>query len=378
MTSLSRASFALLRALTLALLAAGCQASTSTATDPVAAQPAAPESGRVRVAEASRKYVEAVPIATLADKAAPVVRAPGRAAFRDGAVARVAAPAEGRIAEIHVKVGDRVKAGDPLVTLKSPTAAAARAELEAAALARKATRAALERQTAMAAKGVGVEAERFQAEVELAKAEAELARAQRTAGYLGKGGGSAIVITAPIDGTVLHRDATPGATVEPGGGPLIEIGDPGALWVVLDVFERDIALVQPGAKVRVELSTLPAPLSGKVASVGAALAAGSRAAPVYVTLDEPPAGVRAGMFARGTIEAGPGDGVSVPVASVLVKDGRTHVVYVERGDDTFERREVTIGPVVDGHVRVLGGLAADDRVVVKGALLVDGAADQLL
>lgn len=361
-----------------ALLLAGCRTGAPGPSADAPAAAASGDPGTVQIAEASRKYVEVVSLDTLAGKAAPAVRAPGRVAFREGATAHVAPPVEGRVAEIHVKVGDRVKAGDPLVTIRSPAASTARADVAAALLGRKAAHAALDRQSTMAAKGVGTEAERFQAEVELARAEAELARAQSGASLLGKGAGSSVVVTSPIDGTVLQRSATPGAMTAPGGEPLVEIGDPSALWVVLDVFERDLSLVQPGAAVRVELATVPKPLAGRVASVGGALASGSRAAPVYVSFDEQPENVRAGMFARGTIEAGKGDGVSVPVTSVLVKDGRTHVVYVEKDPRTFVRREVTVGPVVDGQVRVLTGLSTGDRLVVRGALLIDGAADQLL
>jgi len=84
----------------------------------------------VRLSRDSRPYVVTQKIALAA--ASPVVLAPARLAFRDGAVSQVNLPVAGRITQIHVKTGDRVKAGDPLVTISSPDAAAARAQLAAA------------------------------------------------------------------------------------------------------------------------------------------------------------------------------------------------------------------------------------------------------
>jgi cobalt-zinc-cadmium efflux system membrane fusion protein len=63
---------------------------------------------------------------------------------------------------------------------------------------------------------------------------------------------------------------------------------------------------------------------------------------------------------------------------VLIKDGKTYVVYVKTGVDLFVAREVQIGRSIDGHVEILSGVAEGEEVVTKGALLIDGAAEQLL
>src|SRR5262249_5586818 len=101
-------------------------------------------------------------------------------------------------------------------------------------------------------------------------------------------------------------------------------------------------------------------------------------APVFVMLDDA-ADARAGMFARASIKAPPGDkAIVLPAEAVLVKDGKSYVVYVKTGDDLFAPRPVQVGPSIDGKVEIVSGLAAGDQVVVKGALLLDNAAEQLL
>jgi len=332
--------------------------------------------GTVRLSRESRPYVVTEKVALAA--AAPVVMAPARLAFRDGAVSQVNMPVTGRITEIHVKTGDRVKAGDPLVTLSSPDAAAARAQLAAASAEHDAAAQEVARQAAMTKSGVGVDSERVAAQARLRQNEAELARAQSTAGSLGGGGGPTVTLRAPIDGTVIARHATVGAVAQPGGDPLIEIGNPNALWVIADVFERELGQVRDNAAVDIELSARTAPLPGHVVSVGSALTGALRTAPVYIALDAPDAQVRSGMFARAAIKAPAGKTIILPAEAVLIEDGKTYVVYVKTGEDLFVARKVQVGPSINGKVEVLGGIVEGEDVVTRGALLLDGAAEQLL
>lgn len=332
----------------------------------------------VSISEKSKPYV-ATQAVTL-EASAPLVRAPARVAFRDGAVSQINLPVPGRVTAVHVKTGDKVKAGDPLITVTSPDAAAARASFAAAQAEAEAARKEVARQDQMATSGVGIESERVGAQAKLRQVEAELARAQTTSGLLGGGGGSTIVLRAPMDGTVIARRATVGSAVEPGGDPLIEIGNPNALWVIADVFERDLVQVHEGADVDIELSSDDKPLHGRVVTVGSSLSGTTRTAPVYIAMDGDQPSVRAGMFARATIKAqGENQAIVLPAESVLIKDGKTYIVYVRQGNaDRFMARQVTVGRSVDGTVQVMTGLAAGDQVVVKGALLVDTQAEQLL
>ncbi len=365
-----------LRAVLLGVLAA-CSASAESQTRFSAPPSVANEDNSVQVGEKSRAYVVTRPVAL--EAAAPVVRAPARIAFRDGAVSRLNLPVPGRVTIVHVKTGDRVRAGDPLITLSSPEAASVRASFAAAQAELDAAKKEAARQDQMAASGVGIESERVAAQAKLRQAEAELARAQTTSGILGGGGGSSVMLRAPIDGTVIARRATVGTVAEPGGEPLIEIGNPSALWVVGDVFERDLAQVHEGAEVDVEVSITDKPLHGRVAAVGSALTGSLRTAPVYVALDDGNGeGLRAGMFARVTIKAAAGQSIVLPVEAVLVKGGKHYIVYVQQAGERFAPREVIVGRSVDGKVQVLSGLQVGEHVVVKGALLIDGAAEQLL
>ncbi len=330
----------------------------------------------VHLAPASRLYVVTQPVVLGA--ATPVVRAPARVSFRDGAVSQINMPVAGRVTAVHVKTGDRVKAGDPLVTLASPEAAAARASAAAAVAEHDTAVRELARQDTMATSGVGLETERAMAQAKVRQSDVELARAQTTAAILGTGGGSVVVLRAPTAGTVIARRASVGSVAQPGGEPLIEIGDPAQLWVLAEVFERDLAQIREGAAVDVELSTRPLPAHGTVVTIGSAMTGSLRTAPVYIALDDIGTDIRAGMFARAAIKAPAGQSISLPAEAVLIKDGKTAMVYVKTGEGVFVPHVVEIGPSIDGMVQVVSGVQAGDQVVIKGALLLDGDAEQLL
>jgi len=153
--------------------------------------------------------------------------------------------------------------------------------------------------------------------------------------------------------------------------------DPSGIGVVAEVFDRDAAMVRVGARAEVSLPSVEASLQGRVTHVAPSVSTGTRTVPVRIEIEEIPSILRPGLFGRASI-ALVEEGLVLPSTAVLVRDGQRTVVYLDEGDGRYLRREVAVGPSVDGHVQVLGGLAAGDRVVVEGALLLDGASDLLL
>jgi cobalt-zinc-cadmium efflux system membrane fusion protein len=119
-------------------------------------------------------------------------------------------------------------------------------------------------------------------------------------------------------------------------------------------------------------------LEGHVTSIGAVVASGLRTAPVRISITSDTKPLRPGMYGRAEIAVASGPGkLTLPTEAVLVK-GKDTIVYVQVNRTTFARRTVVVGQPVGGRVPVISGVAAGDRVVVHGALLLDGAADQLL
>jgi len=366
-----------LAALSLATALVVCGCSSARATQTEKDIPEIPPEGVVRIPETSRQFLSVESAGGESDGG--TLRAPAHVEFKDGAIAQLGAPFEGRVVKVHVHTGDSVHVGDALVPLDCPEAAAVRAAVDTGSATLREARAALDRERRMLDEGVGIERERLAAETKVAELEAEVTRAQASVRFVGGGTGTTVVLRAPMAGTVISRKATEGLTVPQGGDPLVEIGDPNTLWIVADVFERDLPMVRTGATTHVTLPSLEEPLAGKVVSIGTVVATGSRTAPVRIAV-EPKArqAWRPGMYGRADIALARTEGaLTLPTEAVLVK-GKDTVVYVEKNNTTFERRTVVVAPPVNGRVQVISGVSPGDKIVVRGALLLDGSADQLL
>ena len=230
----------------------------------------------------------------------------------------------------------------------------------------------------MTEKGVGLEVERMEAEARLREARAEHERARHAVGLVGSGRGSAVAVRAPTNGVVMSIRATVGATVALGAEALLELGDPARLQVVAQVAESDLARLAAGQQAQVELPALGARVAARLSSFNPRVEIDTRRGNAYFELSGPVEGLRAGMMAQVFVGFTGPPGITLPVTAVLIKEGTRRVVYVERADGTYEQREVETGRNQDGRVVILRGLAPGERVVVRGALLLDTQAEQLL
>lgn len=356
-----------------ALLFYGCSKVATTETPATtAAAPGSP----VKLDAEQKKYltIEAVGAAPDAD----VLALPGRITFRPQAQSAIGATVTGRVVALQVRAGEVVKAGAPLLTIDSADAAAMRAALDQAATRQTAAEQAYRRQVEMVDKGVGLESEKQEAEARLKDARAEHERARQAAALIGAGSGSRITIHAPTNGVVMAIRVAVGATVAPGAEPLLELGDPALLQVVAQVAEGDLRRIAVGQDAEVDIPALAAKGSGRVDSISPRVDPESRRAQVYLALPKRIDGMQAGMLAQIALRVGNDPAMTLPTSAVLIRNGARRIVYVEKQDGSFEARDVKTGRNRDGRVVILGGLDAGERVVTRGALLLDTQAELLL
>ena len=338
---------------------------------------AKPPAGQLALPTASRSFLVIEPLSAGASSVSRTYF--GRTSFRPKALSAVTAPFAGRVGSVAVEPGQRIRAGATLFTIESADALGIRAALEQAQIRVRVSEEMVARQTEMAKRGVGLEIERFDAEMKLREARAEFARSERGAALLGRGEGSLVNVRAPVDGVVVAVKAASGASVQPGGEALVEIGNPAGLWVVADVPEGEVAQAAKSAKVEVTFSALNETVPGRIAGIAPRSDAETRRTPVYIELQRAPAELRAGLLVRVAMAPQQTAGeLWLPVSAVLLKGGGKRVVYLEVAEARFVPREVEVGDEQGGRVRVLKGLEAGERVVMRGALLVDREAEQLL
>lgn len=289
----------------------------------------------------------------------------------------------GRIALVHVNVGDEVSIGAPLLEVDSPEVGRARAEFIRARAEFDVARSAEERERRLLS-----ERATSQREVEVAAGALKTARARYTASQalletLGAGdeafgsleNPARIVLTSPISGTVVSRHAHVGRPIEP-GGTLIEVVDLDELWLLADVFERDLRLVERGQRVAVTVPAYPdVSFDGSVDLIAGTIDERTRTAKVRVVLPNSDRRLRPGMFATariaGTHDHAPEPTLAVPASAVQTIDDH-RAVFISLGDGLFELRRVHTGERAGKRVEVLNGIALGDQVVADGSFLLKG------
>jgi cobalt-zinc-cadmium efflux system membrane fusion protein len=290
---------------------------------------------------------------------------------------------------VHVSPGDRVATGARLVTLQSPEASMAQADVSkataelssrrAAATYAKAAKDRAERLLALKAIP-RQDYERAVADDELARAsvsqaEAELQRSRSNAAQLGidlRDG--SMTLRSPIAGVVTTRDVVPGAVVS-AGSQLVTITDPSALWLAIALPESFASGVRVGSMLRFTVAPYPADtFVARVQSVSATFDATTRSLPVRGVVTNSRGRLRPEMYARVWVEgAGRTTVITLPDSAVQRLDGRT-VVFVAhpdaKGGARFEKRDVIVGPTSGGRTSILSGIAPGEAVVVAGAYAV--------
>lgn len=304
-------------------------------------------------------------------------RIPARVSLQTSAHVNVGAIVEGRVEQVLVRPGDLVAAGAPLLKIHSAGGGQARAEALQALSRLEAAEDSLRRFTNMLAKGIATQLEVIEAETRAREARIDVERTKGASSLLGDGTGVQFLVTAPTNGVVLAINAVVGSALQP-GADLVEIGDPSRVWIEAEASEDDAAQIQQDQPALVELPRTTRTINAKVERVGAQVDPVTRRRHVYMMPQgEIAKALTPGMLVDARL-ADSNDKPLLPVEAVLIKEGERHIVYVQSGDGKLYPRDVLVSSAADGLVRVLQGVSAGERVVVKGALLVDSRSEQLL
>ena len=180
---------------------------------------------------------------------------------------------------------------------------------------------------------------------------------------------SVFSLNSPIDGIVIERNATIGASVNTDAS-LFKIIDISRVWVDANVFEKDLERVRNGQEVKLTVPALPnSTFSGRVIFVSSVVDPESRTIKVRTEVTNTDDRLKPDMFANVEIVTDLNrKAISVPQSAVL-DDGGKSVVFVAEGNG-YTKRVVTAGIKGNDRMEILDGLSAGDKVVVKGNYLL--------
>ena len=376
----------------LAVLAAAALTAACSGTPREEAAPPPATGNAITLSTTSQQLAGVVVEAAKASTTSADVDAVATIAIDDTKTARIGALVEGVVAATHVGVGDRVRNGALLAGLHSHAvhdgwgdyrkALADQRRLEQEAAFANESMARTERLLADKATST-LEVERAKAASasaaqQLVAANAEVRRASESLEHLGIAttaapGGKAseiIPVRTPQGGVVLEKHVTAGTAVTPGTA-LFVISDISSVWVLAEIDESALARVKVGLPVEVEVSAYPDErFAARVTLIGDTINPTTRRVVVRCQAANADGRLKPGMFARVRLEgASPEPVVQVPVDAIQ-DIGERRVVFVAGPSGQYVARDVETGTERDGHVDIRRGLAAGDRVVVRGAFLL--------
>jgi Cu(I)/Ag(I) efflux system membrane fusion protein len=180
-----------------------------------------------------------------------------------------------------------------------------------------------------------------------------------------------ITLRSPVSGVVVEKPALKGMRFMPGEA-LYQISDLSSLWVLADVFEQDLALVQPGQAAKIKVDAYPEKtFNGKVAFFYPTLTSETRTGKVRIELANPGGVLKPAMYASVELAAGPRRKVLAVPSSAVIDSGVRQIVLVQAAEGRFEPRDVKLGARADDYVEILEGVKEGEPVVVAANFLID-------
>ena len=293
-----------------------------------------------------------------------IVRAAGRIEPDERRIYAISPKFEGYVERLHVNVtGQPVAKGQALFEVYSPELVAAQREYAIAAQGVEALKDAgdsVQIGTKQLAESSLLRLRNWDMSAAQVKALAQSGQVKRT-----------FTFASPVSGIVTEKKALQGMRFMP-GEELYQVADLSSVWVVADVFEQDIGLVQPGATAKVRINAYPdKTFEGKVSYVYPTLNADTRTVPVRVELANPGLLLKPAMFAQVELPvAAKGSVVTVPLSAVI-DSGTRQIALVQQGEGRFEPREVKLGARSDTAVEIVEGVKDGEQVVVAANFLID-------
>ncbi len=351
---------------------------------------AAPPSDRIELTESKRAAagIEVCPCsrATLPEE----LTTTGVMEMDADRVAHVGSRLPGIVYEVSPKatLGARVAKGDVLLSIDSTEFGRAQVDFLKAIATLDAREKTYAREKDLFDQKIGSGREFIGAEAELAQARVELQAARNQLEVLGLSDGDVqsfregkaplgrLTLRAPVGGTVIEKHVVQGEHVDTESN-LFTIADLGHVWLLADVYERDIPRIAVGQRAEVLVAAHPDhPFIGVMSVVRDTMDAETRTLKVKVDIDNKEGALKPGMFAtvRLTLSERK-DVLTVPESAIQVQ-GKQEIVFVETASGVFERREVHTGLRHEGRVELLDGVREGEKVVASGGYLLVSELDK--
>ena len=308
------------------------------------------------------------------------LRLSGAVAYNSYVTTPVITQVGGPVSRIVVTPGEHVRAAQPLLYVASPDYSLLRsAYIKARDSFQLSDRFYKRAQDLFAHQAIS-QADLEQAESNRAQADADLQSSEQAIRVLGIPNPESVVtapssaelpLLAPLAGEVVERLCSPGQLLQAGGTQCFTLSDMNSVWVLVNVYQKDIAFVRVGEDVTIDNESYPGVVRGKIQYVAPALDPTTRTLQARIEASNPGERLKKDMYVTAVVRAGViPNALTVPDAAVLRDTENMPYVYLQTGNNQFARRMVTLGENQSGKSQILSGLQAGDKVVGDGSLFL--------
>ena len=292
------------------------------------------------------------------------IRTVGVVAAAEPNITDITPKVDGFVEELLVDyTGQKVRRGQPLLRLYSPTLVAAQEELLTAI-----------RLASRVGRGAGEAWRNAQSMLDAARRRLayfditpEQIEQVETTGRATK----TLTLVAPFTGVVLEKHVVEGQRVTP-GMQLYRLADLSTVWVEGEVFEQDLQYIRIGAQAHIEVAAYPGEhLMGAVSFVYPVVDVASRTNRVRVTVPNLDGRLKPGMFSTMFFDTRVGEDVIIVPFEAVIVTGERNLVFVRDEDGMLQPREVVLGARADREVQILSGLTEGETIVASANFLID-------
>ncbi|MGC2246798.1 MAG: efflux RND transporter periplasmic adaptor subunit [Terriglobales bacterium] len=363
------------------LLFAGCQGSKSAAPADANSPKSSDSAELFTIPQEQMAHVQVVTVQPTS--LTRMLRLTGAVAYNSFKTTPVITQVSGPVSRVVVVPGQKVQRSEPMLYVASPDYSQLRTNFlkakDANALAQKAYARAQDLYQHHAIAEQNLE----QAESAEVQAGGDLAAAQAALRVMGITDPDALVkappsfevpVRAPISGEVVEQDVSVGQLIQPGTTQCFLISDMSTVWVLVNVYQKDLPYVRVGDTVLIHTDAYPDVFHGRISYVAASLDPSTRTLQARIETGNPGEKLKKDMFVFTDVNAGTiPHAIVLPDAAVLRDSENLPFVYVAVSSNQFGRRPVTLGESLNGQTQITSGLKAGDKVIGNGSLFLQFA-----
>jgi membrane fusion protein, heavy metal efflux system len=183
-----------------------------------------------------------------------------------------------------------------------------------------------------------------------------------------------VPVKAPISGLVVEQDVAAGQLLQTGATQCFMISDVSTVWVLVNVYQKDLPYVRAGDSVSIQTDTYPEVFHGRISYVSASLDPNTRTLQARIETNNPGEKLKKDMYVVATVNAGTiSKAIALPDAAVLRDSENLPFVYAVASPNQFGRRSVTLGESLNGETEITSGLKPGDQVIGNGGLFLQFA-----